>query len=128
MTVLVNALSASSASARRPAAVDLPGALPAARPATVAEPVREAAVIEREKQAAMATSAQLSDAVAQINQSLRQASVGVQFEFDKEANTMVTKVMDVESGEMIRQMPSEEVVRFSKALGKLQGLLVSQKV
>jgi flagellar protein FlaG len=59
---------------------------------------------------------------------LRQASIGVQFEFDKEANTMVTKVMDVESGEVIRQMPSEEVVRFSKALGKLQGLLVSQKV
>ena len=41
---------------------------------------------------------------------------------------MVTKVIDVESGEVIRQMPSEEVVRFSKALGKLQGLLVSQKV
>jgi flagellar protein FlaG len=128
MTVSVNALPASSASALRQAAVDLPAALPAVRSAAVAEPVREAAVIEREKQAAKATSTQVSEAVAEINQSLRQASIGVQFEFDKEANTMVTKVMDVESGEVIRQMPSEEVVRFSKALGKLQGLLVSQKV
>ena len=121
MTVSVNALPAHPAGALRQAAVDLPAALAVARPAPAAEPVRE-------KQAAEATSSQLGDAVAEINQSLRQASIGVQFEFDKEANTMVTKVMDVESGEVIRQMPSEEVVRFSKALGKLQGLLVSQKV
>ena len=128
MTVSVNALSASSAGALRQAVVDLPAALTAARATPAAEPAREAALIEREKQAAKATSAQVSDAVAEINQSLQQASIGVQFEFDKEANTMITKVMDVESGEVIRQMPSEEVVRFSKALGKLQGLLVSQKV
>jgi flagellar protein FlaG len=128
MTVSVNALSAGSASALRQAAVELPAALPAARTVAVVEPVREAAFVEREKLAAKATSTQVSEAVAEINQSLRQASIGVQFEFDKEANTMVTKVMDVESGEVIRQMPSEEVVRFSKALGKLQGLLVSQKV
>lgn len=124
MTVSVNALSANPAGALRQAAV----ALPAARPAPAAASVREAASLEREKEPAEATSTQVSEAVAEINQSLRQASIGVQFEFDKEANTMVTKVMDVESGEVIRQMPSEEVVRFSKALGKLQGLLVSQKV
>ena len=91
------------------------------KPAPAPEPVRE-------KPSAEATSTQLNSALAEINQSLKLASIGVQFEFDKEANTMVTKVMDVESGEVIRQMPSEEVVRFSKALGKLQGLLVSQKV
>ena len=121
MTVSVNALSTNPASALSQTAVDLPAALPAVRPAPAVEPVRE-------KQAAEATSTQLSDALAEINQTLKLASIGVQFEFDKEANTMVTKVMDVESGEVIRQMPSEEVVRFSKALGKLQGLLVSQKV
>lgn len=67
-------------------------------------------------------------ALAEINESLRMASIGVQFEFDKEADTMIVKVVDVESGELIRQMPSEEVVRISKALGKLQGLLVHQAV
>ena len=67
-------------------------------------------------------------ALAEINESLRMSSIGVQFEFDTEADTMVVKVVDVESGELIRQMPSEEVVRISKALGKLQGLLVHQTV
>lgn len=67
-------------------------------------------------------------ALAEINQTLRMASIGVQFEFDKEADTMIVKVVDVESGELIRQMPSEEVVRISRALGRLQGLLVHQTV
>lgn len=67
-------------------------------------------------------------ALAEVNESLRMSSIGVQFEFDKEADTMIVKVVDVESGDLIRQMPSEEVVRISKALGKLQGLLVHQAV
>lgn len=72
--------------------------------------------------------AQERAALSEINQSLRMASIGVQFEFDKEADKMIVKVVDVESGELIRQMPSEEVVRISRALGKLQGLLVHQAV
>lgn len=103
-------------------------ALPAAQLPRQTDQVREVAAADRVEKLVEASSAQVSVAVAEINQSLKLASIGVRFEFDKEANTMVTKVMDVESGEVIRQMPSEEVVRFSKALGKLQGLLVSQKV
>ncbi len=72
--------------------------------------------------------AQERAALAEINQTLKMASIGVQFEFDKEADTMIVKVVDVESGELIRQMPSEEVVRISRALGRLQGLLVHQTV
>jgi flagellar protein FlaG len=80
-----------------------------------------------EKEAAPAP-AQERAALAEINESLRMAAIGVQFEFDKEADTMIVKVVDVESGELIRQMPSEEVVRISRALGKLQGLLVHHAV
>ena len=67
-------------------------------------------------------------ALAEINQTMQMASIGVRFEFDKDAHTMVTKVVDARSGELIRQMPTEEVLRVSKALGKLQGLLVHEVV
>jgi flagellar protein FlaG len=73
------------------------------------------------------TQAENKEALNEVNRSLELASIGVRFEFDHEANTLVTKVVDVESGEMIRQMPSEEVVRISRVLGKLQGLLVSRR-
>lgn len=124
MTISV---SASNASPRRePAAAMIQPPAPQ-RPSQVARVAEEVAV-EREKKISAASSTQVSSAVAEINQSLRLASIGVQFEFDKEANTMLTRVVDVESGDVIRQIPSEEVVRISKALGQLQGFLVSQKV
>ncbi|MDP3616414.1 MAG: flagellar protein FlaG [Rhodoferax sp.] len=122
---MTDPVSAPNASPRRepPATVPQVSQLP-----SQTERVREAAAADREKKTVEASSTQVSSAVAEINQSLQLASIGVQFEFDKEANTMVTQVIDIESGQLIRQMPSEEVVRISKALGKLQGLLVSQKV
>ncbi|MDI1268724.1 MAG: flagellar protein FlaG [Polaromonas sp.] len=102
--------------------------LPAQQPSKTAGPAREAALVGRAEKRPETAPEQAHVALAEINHVLQMASVGVRFEFDKEANTMVTKVVDMESGEMIRQMPSEEAVHLSKALGKLQGLLVSQKV
>src|SRR5665647_972324 len=66
--------------------------------------------------------------LAEINQTLKMASIGLQFEFAKEAGKMIAKVVDVENGEVIRPIPSEEVVRILKALGKLQGLLINQTI
>jgi len=112
---------------REPATV-MPAAAQAPRPAEqVRDAVREAVALEQEKKAAEVTPQQASVALDEINQSLQLASIGVRFEFDREARTMITKVVDVQSGEMIRQMPNEEVVRVSKMLGQLQGLLVSEK-
>ena len=66
--------------------------------------------------------------LAEINQTLKMASIGLQFEFAKEAGEMIAKVADVESGDVIRQIPSEEVVRILKSLSKLQGLLMNQTI
>lgn len=100
----------------------------ASRAGLYAERVRQAAGLEPQKQTAEVNSRQAAAALDEINQSLRMATIGVRFEFDKEADTLITKIVDTQSGEMIRQMPSEEMLQVSRALGKLQGLLVSQKV
>lgn len=67
-------------------------------------------------------------ALAEINQTLNMASIGLQFEFAKESGKMIAKVTNVESGEVIRQVPSEEVARLLKALGKLQAVLMHQTI
>ena len=121
MTIPANAVTAAAwrEAAPSPAASSAPsggsGRTGAAR--EVPADTKAAAAPERER-----------SALAEINESLRMSAIGVQFEFDKEADTMIVKVVDVESGELIRQMPSEEVVRISRALGKLQGLLVHHAV
>jgi flagellar protein FlaG len=66
--------------------------------------------------------------VAEINQKLKLASIGVQFELDRETDTMIVRVVDVHTGELIRQMPSEEIVQLSKVLGKLNDLLAHQAI
>ena len=120
MTISIGSLSASP---------QLAPVLPAPSAEKNTAPAREAPVgLDGAREAAGTSTAEESEALAEINESLKIAFIGVRFEFDKEANTMITKVVDVESGERIRQMPNEEVVRISRALGKLQGLLVSQKI
>lgn len=117
MTIPANAVTAAAwrDAAPPPASPAAAGRAGAAR--EVPAETKAAAAPERER-----------SALAEINESLRMSAIGVQFEFDKEADTMIVKVVDVESGELIRQMPSEEVVRISRALGKLQGLLVHHAV
>jgi len=74
-----------------------------------------------------ATPTQVAEAVREINTSLQSRSVGLQFELDEDTDKMIVKVVDRTSGEVIRQIPSEEVVRIAKVLGKAPGLLVSQE-
>ena len=54
------------------------------------------------------------------------SSSDVQFTVDDESGIRVIKVVDPETKEVIRQMPSKEAVEIAKALGKLQGMLIKQ--
>ena len=54
-------------------------------------------------------------------------SPSLRIDIDKESRHVVTTVVDRDTGEVIRQVPSEEFLRVSRAMNKLQGLLVSQK-
>lgn len=73
-----------------------------------------------------ATPTQVEQAVREVNASLQSRSVGLQFEVDQDTDKLIVKVVDRASGEVIRQIPNEEVVRIAKVLGKAPGLLVSQ--
>lgn len=75
---------------------------------------------------AEATPVAIENAVRQINESMQGQSVGVRFEIDGETDRVVVKVVDRVSGELIRQIPSEEVLRIAKLLGKVPGALVNE--
>jgi len=67
------------------------------------------------------------EALAEINESLKSASIDLRFEFGNEPRQLIIKVMDTQTGQMVRQMPSEDAVHASKVLGRLQGILFSHK-
>jgi len=68
---------------------------------------------------------QIEQAVKQINTELQTRSISLQFEVDAETDKVVVKVVDQANGVVIRQIPTEEVVRIAKVMGKAPGLLVN---
>ena len=74
-----------------------------------------------------ATPTQIESAVREVNASLASRSISLQFEVDKDTDKLIVKVVDLTNGEVIRQIPSEEVIRIAKVMGKAPGILVSQQ-
>ncbi len=70
--------------------------------------------------------ATVKKAAEQINKALKQFDSSVQFSVDENNRTNV-KVIDTQTNEVIRQMPSKEMLAISQALDKFQGLLIRIK-
>ncbi|HCA26108.1 MAG TPA: flagellar protein [Betaproteobacteria bacterium] len=68
----------------------------------------------------------LHDAVKSANQFLQAMSRNLSFSIDKDTGKTVVKVVDDTTKEVIRQIPSAEMLAISKALDKLQGLLIKE--
>jgi flagellar protein FlaG len=53
---------------------------------------------------------------------------GLKFSLDKDTNTHVIEVIDLESGEVVRQIPPKEVLNFLRQLRGTKGLFVSRRL
>ena len=70
---------------------------------------------------------QLHEAVGEINKALESASENLQFAVDQDTGKTVVKVIDSSTNEVIRQIPSQEVLAIARSLDRLQGILFKQK-
>ncbi|CAN7252804.1 flagellar protein FlaG [Massilia sp. LjRoot122] len=70
---------------------------------------------------------ELDDALRNINESMRTMSQSLEFSIDPDSDRTVVKVIDQQTKEVIRQMPSVEALEIAKALDRLQGLLIRQQ-
>lgn len=107
--------SITNAAAPQPQAVGKSATSVAAKPA-IPEPAARGA-----------GSAQLAQAVGQLNQSMQTHSIGLEFSIDGESHHTVVKVVDQQTKRLIRQIPSVEALEIAKALDRMQGLLIKQK-
>jgi len=65
-----------------------------------------------------------ADAVEEINAKLRAWSTNLRFEIDDDLQRLVVSVIDSDSGDVLRTVPSEAVIRFAKMIASLQGKIV----
>jgi len=67
---------------------------------------------------------QLKEAVKSLNE---QSNTSMSFSIDKTNNRTVIKVEDANTGEVIRQIPNETVLRVSHNIEKAKGLFLDEK-
>lgn len=69
----------------------------------------------------------VQESVEKLNNFIRPYVTSLQFSVDKDLGRVVVKIMDSETKEVIKQIPSEDVLALTKALGKVAGLIVKQE-
>ena len=70
---------------------------------------------------------EVRDAVKKIEQVVSPVAQGLRFSIDEDTGSTVIKLIDTQTLLVLRQIPTVEVMEISKALGKLQGLLVKEQ-
>ena len=82
--------------------------------------------VQQSVQSASDTQA-LKSAVEASNRVVQALQSKLEFVTDETSGRMLVKVIDPENNEVIRQIPSEEMLSISRALDRMQGLLVKSK-
>ena len=66
---------------------------------------------------------QLRQAVNMLNQQVQQTNRGLGFRMDEVLNATVVTVTSAQTGELIRQIPNEVVIRIAHNIEKVKGML-----
>jgi len=94
---------------------------PAAQPGT---PVRSQ---QPSSPPAKLTAEQVEQMVKEVKQVVEQVAQNLRFSVDESTGRTVITVTDAATREVIRQIPSEELLAVARALDRLQGLLLHKE-
>lgn len=75
----------------------------------------------------VASAEELSRTVEDLNNKLANEELRVSFSMDKDSNHFVVKIHDKATGELVRQIPSEETLKFAKNVEKGIGIIVDSE-
>lgn len=70
---------------------------------------------------------QIDQAMTEVKRALAPVARNLQFSVDDDTGRTIIKVIDASTNEVIRQMPSEELLAITKAIDSFSGLFVKQK-
>lgn len=76
---------------------------------------------------AQPSSEELQAAVESVSETVKSFNNSLRFSIDDTTGQTVVKVIDIDTKEVIKQIPSKEMLALAKALDQITGLLVKQK-
>jgi len=69
---------------------------------------------------------EMSDVIQKANQAMIKSGSDLKFSMDQENGKPIVQIIDRETDKVLRQIPSVEMLALSKALEKMQGVLMSR--
>jgi flagellar protein FlaG len=88
-----------------------------------AEPPQTSAAAKPSAQAQQQTRANIREAMERLNQQMRQDGRKLNFSMDEVADRVVITVRKTDTGEVVRQIPDESLLRVAHNIEALKGLL-----
>ncbi len=70
----------------------------------------------------------LDQAIARMNERMQDGGRGLAFKVDPSLNRPVVTVTNQETGEVIRQIPNEVIIRMARSIDETKGNLLNAKV
>lgn len=70
---------------------------------------------------------QIEQAIQKLKVALPTKASDLQFSVDNQSGDTVVRVVDSATGDVIRQIPSKELMEISQAIDQMQGLLLKQR-
>ena len=72
--------------------------------------------------------AQLQRLIISMNKAIQQGSSNLEFTMDNGSEKILVKLIDTSTGDVIRQIPSEEILAIAQSIEKMQqGLLLNKE-
>ena len=71
---------------------------------------------------------QIEEVVSKLQNIFQDVVPRIELSVDKELNQVIVRVFDEESGDLIRQIPSEEIVKLDRFFANQSGLFVEEKI
>lgn len=88
-----------------------------AAPAPAPAPVPEASDADRD----------VPEAVNAANRAMAMESTRLRFDIDSSNDRMIVRIVDGETGQILRQLPSEEMLALARRLDRVQGVLLRER-
>jgi flagellar protein FlaG len=71
---------------------------------------------------------QVEEVVTRLQNTFQDVEPRIELSVDKELNQVIVRVFDEESGDLIRQIPSEEILKLDRFFADLSGLFVDEEI
>ena len=71
---------------------------------------------------------QIKEVITRLQTTLQNIEPRIELSVDKELKQVIVRILDKESGELIRQIPSEEVLELDRFFADQSGLFVEEEI